>query len=948
MFIKKLHLDNFKSFKDPLTLEFDKKNIIIGKNGSGKSNLMSALFCAFLVDKKFATNVKYNNNEREAYIIIEIDNSDRRFISNEINLSIKVVFTTNSINYYVNEKIITKDELQGLLENAGLHQYSFICQGFRVVDNIYGLIYKVAGAEKFEEYKEQAIKNLDNTEVDNMIEKLEYKTAKYTEFSRKLEKYNELSNKKKEIDFELISYEIQELTDKINNMSNLVNKSEDNMELEIDDIREKMVKNRNVLNDINRKLSNVEPRVLEMLKNKVNPFTDKLDELLSEEKELNEKLKKLKENEISNVIYAKSVKYWKAFQDKHWTLEEIKENLKQKECELNNFTLVDKNISALISKKKSLSIKRKELEDKIKELTERENSLSNKMLYLGNQAINASEHVKDNEGVIGPVYNLIKVPEQYEEAFEAVAKNSLFYLVVKNENVGLECLKKIEGKLTFIPLNRIKIRNKVIGDKSIKKLSDLIITEKKTLDVDYRRLVEFICKNYYVVNDLQKGISLSEKYNINIVTVEGDVITNEGIITGGYEMNNFVLRDLRRVQGILDNLKIDLINIKKELDIVNDEINIYNLEEGSNKTKEEFRLECLGIIEFYKLRIAYIEGGKKVLHLKDSSVTESEINEFKRQQLIVLEKLNSLRKEIFRRQSKILKSEAVIELLKKKEEIDKENLKLKESENLLLNDLIKNQNNLTSENSSVKSIFISKRNELMKKIGLKDFTRVIHKKYVNEDKESLMIKLKDVVNEMKPYPMFSENQIHNLKGFDRMISIQNVKNELNKLKIEKDSIFSYLTYVENEKNSKIELTFNMISDNYNQYFKYVTGDESEMKLIEDKTVEIFINGNKININSLSGGQKTIISICILFAIQRVDPSPFYVFDEIDANLDPEYCLKIYELIKQSDFQFFISTFKLQGLECGNKFIGVAVKDKVSHAGEINYELAKETLQTSEI
>jgi len=39
---------------------------------------------------------------------------------------------------------------------------------------------------------------------------------------------------------------------------------------------------------------------------------------------------------------------------------------------------------------------------------------------------------------------------------------------------------------------------------------------------------------------------------------------------------------------------------------------------------------------------------------------------------------------------------------------------------------------------------------------------------------------------------------------------------------------------------------------------------------------------------LSGGQKTLTALALIFAIQRSDPAPFYLFDEIDANLDPEY------------------------------------------------------------
>ena len=39
---------------------------------------------------------------------------------------------------------------------------------------------------------------------------------------------------------------------------------------------------------------------------------------------------------------------------------------------------------------------------------------------------------------------------------------------------------------------------------------------------------------------------------------------------------------------------------------------------------------------------------------------------------------------------------------------------------------------------------------------------------------------------------------------------------------------------------------------------------------------------------LSGGQKTLVALALIFAIQRCDPAPFYLFDEIDAALDPQF------------------------------------------------------------
>ena len=51
-------------------------------------------------------------------------------------------------------------------------------------------------------------------------------------------------------------------------------------------------------------------------------------------------------------------------------------------------------------------------------------------------------------------------------------------------------------------------------------------------------------------------------------------------------------------------------------------------------------------------------------------------------------------------------------------------------------------------------------------------------------------------------------------------------------------------------------------------------------------------------NEFSGGQKTVIAVCLLMALQKCEPSPFYILDEIDAALDPVYLDRIVRLIER--------------------------------------------------
>lgn len=80
----------------------------------------------------------------------------------------------------------------------------------------------------------------------------------------------------------------------------------------------------------------------------------------------------------------------------------------------------------------------------------------------------------------------------------------------------------------------------------------------------------------------------------------------------------------------------------------------------------------------------------------------------------------------------------------------------------------------------------------------------------------------------------------------------------------------------------------------------------------------FSHGHEgVNLKSLSGGQKTLVALALIFAIQRSDPAPFYLFDEIDAALDPQYRTTVAKLLRaQADDErnpamFIVTTFHPQ-------------------------------------
>ncbi|WPH03250.1 Hypothetical protein R9X50_00612700 [Acrodontium crateriforme] len=95
------------------------------------------------------------------------------------------------------------------------------------------------------------------------------------------------------------------------------------------------------------------------------------------------------------------------------------------------------------------------------------------------------------------------------------------------------------------------------------------------------------------------------------------------------------------------------------------------------------------------------------------------------------------------------------------------------------------------------------------------------------------------------------------------------------------------------------------------------------------------------IQQLSGGQKSLCALALVFAIQASDPAPFYLFDEIDANLDAQYRTAVAELLRSSSDkgQFICTTFRPEMLRVAAKCYGVSYLGKASSIDVVSREQA---------
>ena len=176
----------------------------------------------------------------------------------------------------------------------------------------------------------------------------------------------------------------------------------------------------------------------------------------------------------------------------------------------------------------------------------------------------------------------------------------------------------------------------------------------------------------------------------------------------------------------------------------------------------------------------------------------------------------------------------------------------------------------------------------------------------------------------------------------------NIKEKLDDLDEKVQTIYSFIENIDNKNNEEIEETFENVKKSFAKFFKYLTGNgKGTMELFQDKrAIHISVSFNEEQKNSqsmyqLSGGQKTAAGVALIFALSTIEPPPFYILDEIDATLDPNYRVNLSNLIKElsKNNQFIISTFKPELVNVADNIYMVKFANKTSNIIKIEKDEA---------
>lgn len=963
MYLKSIRAQGFKSFADKLDLEINPGITgIVGPNGSGKSNIVDAV--RWVLGEQSVRSLRGQNNmtdcifsgsesreaQKRAMVALVFDNSDHYLHSDFKEVEIKrIVYSTGENEYYINNSRVRLKDITDMFidSGAGANAFNIISQG-NVTDIVNSkssdrrvIFESAAGVLKYKKRKEESLKKLERTEENLMriklvIDELSKTVLPLKEQSVVAKKYLDIKGELESIDVALIAKDITDLNLEYSKVSE-----------EVKALKEKLITLKDNVGDT--RLEKLRLRNIE------------LEEVVNKKKE---ELLKITED-ISNLNGEKKLTLERKKYEA--SKEVIDDNLiKLKESELNvnkNITVLEREIldieaSVNDQREKSEEVKNKLLVIKVKKSTssnalmeanKAKFLLENKIEILENNILSAEaapvsvRNILNNpriHGVHNTIGKLLDIPEKYVIATDIALGASSNYLVVDDDNVALSAIDFLKerklGRATFYPLNVIKskyVSSDIINDIRningyIGVLSDLVKYDKKYKNIVENRLGQVIVvDNERTLNIIGKLIN----YKYVVVSLDGEILHVGGSITGGTSKKNSMLNEKNELNKLkndlqkldikikelteeVNNLSEDTLELEERENVLNKYIVLLN-EELFNKRTNLSRLN-----EEHKSILSELDG---INDLKSNKLDEHLVN--------LMESINNLvkSKEIIEKDIKVISKEK-IEVNDEINILDKKLRDNNSSYNLVNNELknkevvsgkleVKLDNLLEELNNSYNLTYESACGNYNLEMDAD-----IAREHVKNLKKELASLGNVNVGAIDEYERISKRyEFLNSQKYD----LESASGELKDIIREMDDIM-----IDKFKNS-----FDSISKEFSKIFKMMfKGGKGELSLSNpDDLLNTGIDilaippGKKINSPlSLSGGEKALTAICLLFAMLEVKPSPFVILDEAEAALDEVNVDMFGKYLSEekSRSQFIVITHKKRMMEYADSLYGITMQE----------------------
>lgn len=979
MFLKKLEIGGFKSFAARSVLDFEGEGVaaIVGPNGSGKSNVADAIRWVLgeqsyksIRSKKSEDVIFSGSNAKSraslARVSMLLDNSSKKvpidFAEVEITRS---VYRDGSSEYLINGKKSRLLDVAELLARSGFGQSTYSVIGQGMVDSMlfYGpserkvLFDEAAGVRQYELKREQTLKKLEDT-AQNLIrikDILSELNPRLGTLKRQAEKAKEKDAVKEQLLSKQKVY-FASLWDRLNHQ-------DQEKRRDLERISQEEAKITAEINELNAQFT-------EVLSHK--------DAKSESTKGLQQEIEKLEDQKeaIRQKIFTLRAKIEVSFSPNHLTKEEIDKKIELAKKELSALTLSNLQKEKITAEKELKEWEAKGFRDQIKELEAQKDQLKEE-LYTAQARLNlvTDPNALTKEEIDGKVHQL-----------EAQLNELRVGDIEKKQTVPVAEIEKIEKEI-------LRIEQKIDSKREeVRALTEeLAGFDFGTVNGELSSILE--SQNLFLIQveaakeigDLSQTIELGRDVSRSIETLLKKVgSAKEGKIAGMGDLQDKIQElaaekeklvaekndqkseqmrlayELSRAQSKRQELKAEIESLKKiapveksntksvEKEITDSKKKIVEIDEKINSLQSDlgqvnvFRSKIMNVDfeirketekkEKIESEIARLEKTKPV-DLSEKALMEKEIEDHRSQVATLDTKIGAVRTEMNSRAGDYDSQGKILSEIKDK-------LTAKQS---VLSQFSNEVSNIRVELARVETKKQDLKEEITREIGSEEVlaNATIVPELIPEAARLEIEKLKNKLYAIGEID--AEVETEYLEVGERVTFLETQTGDLERAKGDLEKLISELDL---KIKKQFEASFSSISQKFTHFFNILFGGgEAKLELVRQKEedgedrfgIEITAvpPGKRVrSLSALSGGERTLTSLALLFAILFVNPSPFCVLDEVDAALDETNTVKFLKIVKElsAKTQFIFISHNRETMKSASHIYGITMDD--SHASRI--------------
>ena len=870
MFLKSLDIFGFKSFADRTHIDFsDGITALLGPNGCGKSNIVDAIKWVLAENK--AKNLRatskedviFNGTERRsplnvAEVTLTMSNETGLLPLEESEIAIKRRLYRNGDNeYFINNKPASGRDILRLFMDTGVGKsaYSVMEQG--KIDQILSskpedrryLFEEAAGISKSKVECQEAERQLEI--VRNNMKQIEASIVEIKKSYDTLKVQAEKTSKYRNLKEEIFNYDLDITLIKLKNFI----QERARHEKELREVELKRNEVRSQIDEINNSITENTDKVKEMQE----MLYSKQTEAFGLQKEKNGKLELIKKfNEDASKIKLKITQLeatLKSVQDRiddlNQEIDENKASLHDKQKQLSdistNIENFKENIELSSNQITENSKNIQNIKQKIQDLTEKDHTLQQNLTQITEDIVTLLDSKMNEQGFS-------------ENALKTAREN--LEMTVSKLKIFTEGRKNI-----FSDFINASSSNLEQWQKKLKEAVDAF-SEANALTVSLEKsLNDFINSSPSFISDFlsPEGIMTKKrKIDSEIQDNKNEISSNSSKIEELNSENSILSTKIEEFKDTLDKLKLNKVRMQEQISSSEKQVLILqrnlSTEQNSLRGTED---------QLYEENKAHEDLQEQIIDL------QSELAEIEHKGQKLVEEMNSLDEKIQESNSRVSgKKDTLIrkqnEQTQYQEQFEKLSLSLAASETEIKN--IKQ--NFQEQNSRDLMEFEEHMYKITTPIAdLREKLAAAKTEFKNLGQVNLMA-VEEFAEQKERYEKQKANYDDTQKSLENLIRVsEEIKAKSSEMFIE---------------------TYNKIKKNFHNMFRRLfNGGRAELKLQDPQNVltsgiDILAQppGKKLeSIGLLSGGEKTMTAVALLFATYQVRPSPFCLLDEIDAALD---------------------------------------------------------------